>query len=221
MRFIKKFIKSGRRPQKVRWGLYRGIYLQLDLHCELQNYFGFYECETFAAIRSLSSGCKGFLDLGAAKGELSIYFLRRDGIQKVVAVEPSDAELNLFQTNLELNGLGDDDRLYIHRGFAGAGDGSEWQTLDELVTHLPTPVFLKIDIDGPEAEVLKSGLSILRNKDCRLLIETHSVEAENGCVECLEGLNYKTEVIEQAGWRYFLPERRPIQHNRWLTGRRR
>jgi precorrin-6B methylase 2 len=186
----------------------------------LQNYFGLYECETFSAIRSLAEGCRGFLDLGAAKGELSIYFLRREEIENIVAVEPSEDELSLFQANLKLNAMQSDSRLRIHHGFAGAGDGQKWRTLDDLGSSLPSPLFIKIDIDGPEAHVLKTGLQLLRDKDCRLLIETHSLEAENGCIECLKELGYTTQIIDPARWRRFLPEHRPIKHNRWLTARR-
>jgi precorrin-6B methylase 2 len=220
MRVIKKFIRPGRRPRTVRWGLYRGITLQLDLHCEFQNYFGLYECETFSAIRSLAEGCRGFLDLGAAKGELSIYFLRRREIERIVAVEPSDDEIMLFQSNLVLNAMQGDSRLHIHHGFAGEGESGRWKTLDELGASLPSPMFMKIDIDGPEAEVLQTGLTLLRDKDCRLLIETHSLEAESGCLKCLKDMGYTTEIINPASWRRFLPEHRPIKHNRWLTARR-
>ncbi|HTB62245.1 MAG TPA: FkbM family methyltransferase [Opitutales bacterium] len=184
----------------------------------MQNCLGLYEYETHAAIRRLSHGCRSFLDLGAAKGELSIYFLRLPDVERVVAVEPSASERDLFASNLSLNGLKDDARLRIHPGFAGDGVAPQWQTLDKLANGLPSPVFIKMDIDGPEAEVLGTGLETLAGKDCRVLIETHSAEAESKCIERLHFFGYLTKIIKPAWWRVLLPERRTISHNQWLIG---
>lgn len=211
------FLPKGRHPRQIRFGFYRGIRLWLNLHCELQNFLGLYECETFAAMQRLSHGCCSFLDLGAAKGELTVYFLRVPSIKRVVAVEPSASERELFNANLALNQLQSDARLRIHAGFVGRGTTPEWQTLDELAIELPSPVFIKIDIDGPEAEVLDTGAVTLAGKDCKLLIETHSPEAEAGCIERLQRLGYFTEVIKRAPWRVFVPEHRTIPHNQWLV----
>jgi hypothetical protein len=122
-----------------------------------------------------------------------------------------------LSANLALNGFSGDARLELHPGFAGRGEPPLWRTLDHLAAGVPSPVFIKIDIDGPEAEVLADGKETLRHRDCRLLIETHSPEAEAGCLAQLRELGYTTRVISPAWWRLFLPERRPIPHNRWLA----
>jgi hypothetical protein len=214
---LKRFLPQGRHPHAIRVGLYRGIRLHLDLQCELQAYAGLYENETFADMRWLARGCHSFVDLGAAKGELSIYFLRQPGIERVVAAEPAETERTLFDANLALNSLEADPRLRIHAGFAGEGSSPEWLTLDELAGEVPQPLFIKIDIDGPEAAVLATGRHTLATKDCRLLIETHSPEAELGCDAQLTSLGYRTKIIPPAWWRIILPEHRPIPHNRWLV----
>jgi precorrin-6B methylase 2 len=221
MGVLKFFLPKGRHPRLIRFGFYRGMRLRLDLQCELQNYLGLYEYETFAAMRRLARGCRSFLDLGAAKGELTVYFLRLRGIERVVAVEPSATEREIFAANLALNQLQSDPRLRIHAGYAGQGLAPDWQTLDELAANLPSPVFLKIDIDGPEAAVLDTGQETLAGKDCRLLIETHSPEAETGCIERLQRLGYVTRIIRPGTWRLLIPEHRTISHNRWLIARRR
>jgi hypothetical protein len=191
--------------------------LHLDFQCELQVFAGLYEQETFADLRRLARGCRGFIDLGAAKGELCIYFLRQPGIERVVAAEPAETERAIFSANLALNCLQSDPRLRIHAGFAGEGPGEEWRTLDELAREVPQPIFIKIDIDGPEAEVLATGRHTLASKDCRLLIETHSPQAELGCDAQLTRLGYRTKIVSPAWWRIVLPEHRPIAHNRWLV----
>jgi hypothetical protein len=217
-RIFKRFLPHGRRPRTIRTGFYRGIRLNLDLQFEMQVFLGLYEQETFADMRRLARGCRGFLDLGAAKGELSIRFLREPDIERVVAAEPEPVELALFHANLMLNGLASDPRLMIHAGFAGKGQGPEWRTLDELANGVAHPLFIKMDIEGVEAAVLATGRGTLGSGDCRLLIETHSPEAEAGCLSQLAEMGYSTKIISPAWWRALVPEHRGnIAHNRWLV----
>lgn len=214
---LKALLPRGRAARAILSGPLAGIRLQLDLHGELQVYAGLYERETYADLRRLLRGCRGAVDLGAAKGDLTIHFLRQPGMLQVMAVEPLDREREQLAANLALNGLAGDPRLQLHPGFAGRGEPPLWRTLDDLAADLPAPLFLKIDIDGPESEVLADGHTTLRAKDCRLLIETHSPEAETGCRAQLLELGYTVKLIRNAWWRVFLPERRPIPHNRWLA----
>lgn len=215
---LKLFLPHGRAPRRVLTGLLRGIALELDPRAgETQLWAGFYERETFAAVRRLVHGCQGALDLGAARGELVVFFLRQPGMQRVMAVEPSPDGLATLQRTLALNGLAGDARVLVHPGFAGRGAPPLWRTLDDLAREVPGPLFIKIDIDGPEAEVLAGGQEALRSKDCRLLIETHSTEAEAGCTRQLRDQGYHVQIIPNAWWRAFLPEHRTIAHNRWLA----
>lgn len=214
---FRTLMPAGRTPRTILSGLQAGIRLHLDLRSEAQIWLGLYERETHADIRRLLHGCLGALDLGAAKGDLSILCLRQPGMERVVAVEPLDTERGQMAANLALNGLAGDPRLLVHPGFAGRGEPPLWRTLDELAAGVPAPLFLKIDIDGPEAGVLAGGQETLRSKDCRLLIETHSPEAEQGCLTLLRELGYTVKIIAPAWWRLVLPEHRPIPHNRWLA----
>lgn len=215
---LKLLLPAGRAPHRVLSGLFAGLRLQLDLRQgDLMIWAGFYERETFSEIRRLARGCRGAIDLGAAKGDLSIWALRLPGMERVVAVEPLDREREQFAANLRLNGLADDPRLRLHAGLAGEGPAPEWATLDQLADGLAGPLFIKIDIDGPEAEVLDTGRRTLAGQDCRFLIETHSPEAEAGCIQRLEAMGYLTRIIFPAWWRIIIPEYRPIPHNRWLS----
>lgn len=214
---LKIVLPRGRAPHTLCFGPMAGIRLHLDLRSELLIWLGTYEAETYADLRRLLRGCRSAVDLGAAKGDLSIHFLRQLGMQRVVAVEPLESERHYLVANLALNGLADDSRLTVHAGYAGRGDSPLWRTLDDLTTDLPAPLFLKIDIDGPEAEVLADAQLLLANQDCRLLIETHSPSAEAGCIAQLRGLGYTAKIISPAWWRIFVREHRPIPHNRWLA----
>lgn len=214
---LKPLLPQGRSPRRIVSGPLAGIRLHLDLRSELMIFLGLYERETYADLRRLLRGCRGAVDLGAAKGDLTVHFLRQPGMERVVAVEPLDRERVDFTANLALNGFAGDPRLLLHPGFAGRGEPPLWRTLADLTRDLPGPVFLKIDIDGPEAEVLAEARGLLQTQDCRLLIETHSPEAETGCADLLRGLGYTIKIISPAWWRLFLPELRPIPHNRWLA----
>jgi len=198
-------------------GLLAGIRLRLSLRNEMQIFLGLYEQETYADIRRLLSHCLSAVDLGAAKGDLSIYFLRQLDIQRVVAVEPLTSEREQMAENLALNALDGDSRLSVHAGFVGQGEGPQWKSLAELTSNLPAPIFIKIDIDGPEAAVLSDSRELLSDRDCRLLIETHSHEAESLCISLLHNLGYTVKTISPAWWRFLVREHRPIPHNRWLA----
>ena len=93
---------------------------------------------------------------------------------------------------------------------------SVYVTLDSLNLDRDKPGFIKIDVDGPECDVLDSGARLLSKADVCLLVETHSLELELGCIDRLEKLGYVCSVIRNAWWRIFVPEQRPIAHNRWL-----
>jgi precorrin-6B methylase 2 len=216
---LRPFLPKGLHPYRVLGGYFADLRLLLDLQCEFQHYLGLYEYELLPHWRRLGRGCRSVIDLGAAKGELAVRFLLRADITSVVAVEPSAPELEQFARNLALNGVADDPRLHLHRGYAGAGAGPEWCTLDQLAQGLAEPILVKIDIDGPESDVLRTGSALLR-RDCRFVIETHSPEAEAGCIAQLEAAGYRTRIINPAWWRRVLPERRIVAHNRWLVAAR-
>lgn len=214
---LKSFLPRGRTPRTIQTGLLCGLRLHLDLRSELLIWLGLYERETFAAMRRLVRGCRGAIDLGAAKGDLSLWLLAQPEMGRVMAVEPLDREIAQLRQNLALNDRASDPRFSLHIGFAGHGSTPAWQTLDQLASGLTGPIFIKIDIDGPESEVLASGPHTLTGQDCRLLIETHSPEAEKGCLDQLTAWGYRTQIISPAWWRVIVPERRPIPHNRWLA----
>lgn len=67
-------------------------------------------------------------------------------------------------------------------------------------------------MDGYEADVLKSGEKLLSEGKVDLLIETHSKELEDECIGWLNERGYRCEVIDNAWWRFVVPEQRPTAH---------
>lgn len=216
MSILKHLMPRNRAPRRVLTGVLRGLQFEVDMRAgDIQLWAGLYKRETFSAIRRLVRSCRGAIDLGAARGDLVTFLLRQPGMKQVLAVEPVERELTGLRRTLEQNGLAHDARLQVHAGPAGRGDPPRWRTLDDLASGLPDPHFVKIDIDGSETAVLADTGTMLRTKDCRLLIESHSPEAESGCIALLREQGYTTKIIPPAWWRVFVREHRPIPHNRW------
>lgn len=206
---IKCLLPSARRPRRILSGPLSRLSIHLDLReGDLQLRAGLYERETYKALHRFIADARSAIDIGSAKSE--------PHIAQVVAVEPAESELARFQANLAANPWIATDRLRIHAGFAGAVIAPLCRTNNALASELPAPIFIKMDIDGPEAVALATCRQALR-RDCRLLIETHSPEAETECMRFLNGQGYTPRGIRPAWWRLLVPEHRPIPQNRWLA----
>jgi hypothetical protein len=77
---------------------------------------------------------------------------------------------------------------------------------------------LKIDVEGPELEVLAGARGLLAERRPHVIVETHSAALEDGCAQLLCDAGYRPRILTQ---RRRLPENRAAVHNRWLiaTGR--
>ncbi len=216
-------VPSGREARTIKFGLYKGIKLDLDLQNQSQVYLGLSECETNSAIRRAASRAEWHVDVGAAKGEMSIYFSRLANIKRVVAAEPNPEEAATLRKNLTINGVVHG-RVELYEKLVGIGTGEnvgDYIQLDELNIPLSERGFIKIDVDGFELDVLRSGRRLLSKGQADLLVETHSVQLENDCMAYLTNIGYFCEIIKNAWWRTFLPEQRPSAQCRWLFAERR
>jgi len=209
-------IKKGRRPYKVRYGLYRGLTLNLNLQYETQLYLGLYERETYTTIRTAARACDWIIDIGAGKGELCLYFLKNSCTQKVLAFEPDPEEIYIMQSNLTLNNKQNSRRISIFKKYVGTENNPNFISLDSLNLEKSKKGFIKIDVDGNELDILESGKQLLSYANIGLLIETHSRKLEDKCLQWLKNKGYTYKIIPNAWWRFMLPEKRPIKHNRWL-----
>jgi FkbM family methyltransferase len=73
-------------------------------------------------------------------------------------------------------------------------------TLDGLVStgQLPTPDYLKIDVEGAEMLVLKGAQNVLANERPTLFLATHGGLAREACGEFLNALGYELRPIGKA-----------------------
>ncbi len=209
-------VPHGRQARKLRFGLYRGLRLEIDFASQTQLFLGLVERETHPLICEAVSKCVWAVDIGAGQGELSLFLLRHSHAQKIYAFEPQQSERDRIVRNLELNGMRPDGRLLIESRFVGCSSTPGFASLDSLELNRKTRGFLKIDVDGAEMDVLRSGQNLLQSAQMDILLETHSQALELECIDFLAARGFKCEVIKNAWWRAIVPEHRPIQHNRWL-----
>jgi hypothetical protein len=214
--FVKRLVlPSGRRVRRLRGGVAKGMLMEIDLEHQAQRFWGFDERELLATLRQLIPSAKSLVDIGANDGYYTMAFLR-SGAERVVACEPGPVMEQLLE-NARANGYQPDDRFIVERRLVGRDEGGV--SIAELIKNLPRPILLKVDIDGGEFDLLQSAEKCESLQDVCWLIETHSPELEQQCIGWLQTHGYRPQIIYNAAWRVFLPELRPIPHNRWLIAR--
>jgi hypothetical protein len=211
------FVSYGRLPRQIKSGCFRHIWMELDLTYQTQLYLGLYEREIQQYIEKLSSNVATAVDIGAGEGELTLFFLLKTLAQQVFAFEPGeDVRIQLVR-NLEHNQLHRPACFTLSAQLVGASDLNNICTLDSLLPLATQPCLIKIDVDGAELEILRGATEILTLPQMRWIIETHSEQIEKRCLEIFANAGYTTMIVSNAWWRTFLPEQRPIAHNRWLV----
>jgi hypothetical protein len=210
-----RLLSDERRGRRVPVGLYRNIILDLDLKSQSQVYFGLWEKETHNVIRRAATRADWFIDVGAGRGELCLYFLTHRPCAQIVAIEPNGSEIRALEINLKLNHFSSK-HVRIFQKLASSSSGAEYMRLDEVDVDRGRPGFVKIDVDGAELDVLESGSNLLTGGKIDILIETHSAFLEERCIAWLTSHHFVLRIIKNAWWRFAVPETRPIAHNRWV-----
>jgi hypothetical protein len=136
----------------------RGIRLELDLASQMQLYLGLWERELHPWVERLTRGAATAIDVGAAEGEYTLYFLRRPPLERVFAFEPLAEARSRLTQNAALNGV-DSGRLVLSGDFVGAAPAPGATTLDSLAG-VAEPVVIKVDVDGAEVDVLRFDTAI-------------------------------------------------------------
>lgn len=215
---LKRALFGRARPRVIRLGLFAGLRFTVDPEVQTQAILGLWEREVARYVESFAAQSVSAVDVGAAAGWYTIYLLSRDWIRRVHACEPNGNALERLHENLQLNGLFHDRRLMVWRNWIGDRDDGNCVRLDSVLAHEEGPLFVKIDVDGGELEVLRGARATLLNKKCALVVETHSTSLEEECRAVLSNLGYKCQIVRNAWYRFVVPEHRPSELNRWLIG---
>src|SRR4029077_5941730 len=98
-------VPEDRKARRIVFGPFQGILMELSLRHQTQIYLGLFEREIHGWLERLSSGIQTAIDIGADRGEYTLYFLMRTKATRVLAFEPSPESLPLLQENLKLNSV--------------------------------------------------------------------------------------------------------------------
>jgi len=176
--------------------------------------------ETNGAVRQAAQTANWIVDVGAGAGELCILAAKLKNVTRIIAIEPDQAMVKSLQANIGHNDILYNDilsgRIEIIEKFIGTQNDHKYIRLDQLSIDRSLHGFIKIDVDGSELEVLRSGQQLLSCVNVDILVQTYSSELERHCVHFLEDVGYTCRIIRNAWWRSLIPEQRPCEHNRWL-----
>src|SRR5262245_29058402 len=89
----------------VPFGLYKDIYLNINLKSQTQVLLGLWERETYRVIKQLAPRAEWFIDVGAGKGELCMFFARLKHVKRIIAIEPDHAEAYALVAHLKFNNI--------------------------------------------------------------------------------------------------------------------
>ena len=198
-------------PRRLRFGIGRGIRMQIDFQHQTRTYCGLYETELNRHLRRLLRPGMTALDVGAAVGYDSLVIARHT-LAPVVAFERSGETVEAMVRNVALNpGLAD--LIRVEQASVGTGPGEvgldDWCESEGFV-----PGFIKLDIEGAEVDALRSATKTLSTHHPHMVVEVHSQPLERACGDLLIGLGYRPLVLAQ---RRVAPDRRAVSHNRWLV----
>jgi len=194
--------------------------MQLDFAHHCQRWLGLQERELFHWFRRFGRDINTAFDIGANDGVYTFYFLARSPAHKIYSFEPSPDRVRDLQENLALNNLAGDRRLEIVARRVGASIAEGQTTLDSWVSAIVSPCLLKVDIDGGERDLLSGATQLLALPGIRWIIEVHSKDLEQHCLQVLREAGYHVEIVHNAWWRHVIPELRPGELNHWLVAYR-
>jgi hypothetical protein len=195
-------------------GITRGLWVESDLHGPVYFPLGLYEYEIHGWLRRLAGDGVAY-DVGAASGVQALAVAKVTG-QPVYAFERDPASLQSLTAHIAAN---PQFPIVPVEMWVGASTTGDTVALDDwvYVQGRPAPALIKIDVEGAEMVVLQGADRILRELRPNLLIETHSPELEESCIELLRSHGYTSVVIPRRRW---LQEDRPSKHNQWLAAPR-
>ncbi|MEO0454731.1 MAG: FkbM family methyltransferase [Verrucomicrobiota bacterium] len=215
--WLKKWIFGSRKPRRVWTGPMAGLCYELDPAWQTLFIVGLYECETYPWLNRFQRESRTFIDLGSGDGELVVWALKKEEAELAIAVEINPARNQTLNRNLALNGIAAGSHLRVIEQPIEVEGAADALTLEKLSKDCGDPIFLKIDIDGPEYDLLSGSPTFLKKHDVKLLIETHALDTERKLETFLQQLGYRTQVIRPAWWRMVIPEKRDLDHNQWMV----
>jgi hypothetical protein len=216
LQILKRPLLAANGARRLPVGIGRGIRLEIDFAHHTGLYAGLYEVELNSSLRRLCPPGTRSFDVGAHFGYDALVFAKLSASDvRSFECEPPLAER--MERNLALNPqLAERIRLSLAYVDARSDPARGRITLDDAALDDGgfVPDFVKIDVEGAEADVLRGSQWLLAEHRPALVIETHDREVELECQQVLRGHGYAPQIVDRRRW---LPDHRPIAHNRWLV----
>ncbi len=201
----------------IRYGVAKGIRMNIEPGSKAQRIIGTDEREIQSPFRKFSIQCPVFIDIGASDGYYGLIYRKYNAGGSAYLIDGKATFRAEQQEHFALNSYKTDNVSFLS-GLVSSSSANGGIVVDEMLGRKTgQAIFLKIDVDGGEVEVLKGMKFTLENNPCKLIVETHSAELETSCIQLLKEMGYTSHIISQAWWRIFLPETRPTAHNRWFV----
>ena len=203
---------QGIRRVKILSGPARGVTMTLDFAGHTPLYLGMFEWELHHFYEDHVPGAKLVFDIGGYIGYDALMFAA-NSTGKVITFEPDPERRPILADNLAQNPeLAP--RITINPLAIGAEVADGMTTLDALCAETGAPDFIKLDIDGGEADALRGGMEMLREKRPHLMVETHSLALEKECGQIMVECGYRPVIKHNR--RIWREHRGGAPHNRWL-----
>jgi methyltransferase FkbM-like protein len=205
-----------RRPTRILGGLARGVWMDLDRTSHLRLICGFYEPSIRSFLKRQTRRAAVYYDIGSNVGYYSLLFASQEPVRSVHAFEPNPRLTADFERNMQLN-PGLSPKITLHR--LALGNGMAGVKLDDYIREqkLPPPDLVKIDVDGPEAEILRGSSALLAAKQTAWMVETHSAPLELEVEALFRDAGYQTRFPPEPFWLRWFPEERMHLPNRHLV----
>jgi hypothetical protein len=184
----------------------------VDFHRgETRLFLGLYEIELNRHLRAIAkSGYRSF-DIGGQYGYDALVLAKLTGAE-VLSVECDPALTDEITENARANpGL---PTISVTKAFVSDTDEGDHVTIDALARERFVPDLMKLDIEGGEVAALRGATWVLETRHPAIMLEVHGKDIEWDCLSILRDAGYDPPtVVDRRRW---LPEHRPIEHNRWL-----
>jgi precorrin-6B methylase 2 len=213
MAVLKDVVKRSLLPNKSMYlktyfGLAAGSVIHVNPQQELRRYFGLDETQLLPVYRRLLQPGMSVFDVGASTGHNAVGFARATR-GPVVAFEADPELADILRSVIARNALS----IAVESGYVGDGATPDTISLDQAAERHFFPDFVKLDIEGWEAQALAGAAKLLARRRTSFVIETHGEDVEKACVAILENHGYRLTFMEpNATEKKF----RPLAHNRWM-----